>query len=51
MLQQAERWTDMANNLTEYRQKLASELTENLAAIEAESGIFLIKPMLSYKKT
>ena len=40
--------TDPLVKLKEEQANLASELTQKFDTIEQESGIFLIKPMLSY---
>ncbi|XP_071825507.1 uncharacterized protein [Apostichopus japonicus] len=45
----AERWGEQMDLLAEERMKLAHLLMESLTKIEEESGIFLIKPILSWK--
>lgn len=47
--QRAERWGEQMDHLAEERMKLAHLLMESLTKIEEESGIFLIKPILSWK--
>jgi len=37
------------NSLTSSRMELANQLMETLMSIEQESGIFLIKPMFSWR--
>ncbi|KAJ8036572.1 hypothetical protein HOLleu_20588 [Holothuria leucospilota] len=45
----AERWGEQMDMLAEERMRLAHLLMESLTKIEEESGIFLIKPILSWK--
>ncbi|XP_071942655.1 uncharacterized protein [Antedon mediterranea] len=45
----AQRWGDDMDKLAEERQMLANLLMETLSMIEEESGIFMIKPILSWK--
>lgn len=40
---------DRMDELANKRAELASELMESLEQLENESGIFMIKPMFSYK--
>ena len=48
-LQRAKRWSDRMDEMGVERYRLANMLMETLDIIEQESGIFLIKPMYSYR--
>lgn len=37
------------DDISNRRNELANDLTETMSEIESQSGIFLIKPMFSYK--
>nr|XP_034321464.1 uncharacterized protein LOC105319063 isoform X21 [Crassostrea gigas] len=45
----AKRWADKMDDMGSERMRLANLLMETLDSIEQESGIFLIKPMYSYR--
>nr|XP_022305371.1 uncharacterized protein LOC111112260 isoform X1 [Crassostrea virginica] len=45
----AKRWADRMDDMGSERMRLANLLMETLDSIEQESGIFLIKPMYSYR--
>ena len=47
--QRAMRWGDRMDELTAEREKLAHLLTDKFDMLEQDTGIFLIKPILSYK--
>ncbi|KAJ8311754.1 hypothetical protein KUTeg_011109 [Tegillarca granosa] len=47
--QRAKKWADKMDEMGSERLRLASLLMETLDSIEQESGIFLIKPMYSYR--
>ncbi|KAK2167423.1 hypothetical protein LSH36_28g08067 [Paralvinella palmiformis] len=47
--ERAKRWAEHMDQMGEERLHLVSELMTTLDSIERESGIFLIKPMYSYK--
>lgn len=47
--QRAKRWADRMDEMGVERYRLASMLMETLDSIEQESGLFLIKPMYSYR--
>ena len=47
--QRAQRWADKMDALGSERLQLANMLMITLDEIERESGIFLIKPMFSYR--
>lgn len=47
--QRAKRWSDRMDEMGIERYRLANMLMETLDTIEQESGIFLIKPMYSYR--
>ncbi|XP_048750682.2 myosin heavy chain, striated muscle-like isoform X3 [Ostrea edulis] len=47
--QRAKRWADKMDDMGSERMRLANLLMETLDSIEQESGIFLIKPMYSYR--
>ena len=47
--QRAKRWADKMDEMGMERMKLANVLMETFDDIERESGIFLIKPMYSYR--
>ncbi|KAK1160961.1 hypothetical protein AOXY_G19815 [Acipenser oxyrinchus oxyrinchus] len=49
-VQRLSRWTQHMAGLSEHRVQLALSITDILGSIEEESGIFLIKPMLLWKK-
>ena len=47
--QRAKRWADRMDEMGMERLRIANELMETLDMIEQQSGIFLIKPMYSYR--
>ena len=47
--QRAKQWADRMDEMGMERLRIASELMETLDTIEQQSGIFLIKPMYSYR--
>ncbi|XP_053387320.1 uncharacterized protein LOC123542904 [Mercenaria mercenaria] len=47
--QRAKRWADRMDEMGIERYRLANMLMETLDSIEQESGLFLIKPMYSYR--
>ncbi len=49
LFQRAQKWAERMDAMGLERLHLAQMLMETLDAIERESGIFLIKPMYSYK--
>ena len=49
ILQRAQRWGDQMDNLASERLRLAQMLMEALQKGEEESGIFMIKPILSWR--
>ncbi|MGH0125360.1 UNVERIFIED_CONTAM: hypothetical protein FKN15_028741 [Acipenser sinensis] len=49
-VQRLSRWSQHMAGLSEHRVQLALSITDTLGSIEEESGIFLIKPVLLWKK-
>ncbi|KAK6475273.1 hypothetical protein HHUSO_G24732 [Huso huso] len=49
-VQRLSRWSQHMAGLSEHRVQLALSITDTLGNIEEESGIFLIKPVLLWKK-
>ena len=47
--ERAKRWADRMDEMGIERLRIASQLMETLDTIEQQSGIFLIKPMYSYR--
>lgn len=47
--QRARRWGDKMDDLASERERLAYLLTDTFDMLEQDTGIFLIKPVLSYK--
>ena len=49
MIKRARKWENKMDELSNRRNELANDLTETMSEIESQSGIFLIKPLFSYK--
>ena len=49
LVQRAKRWADRMDDMTSERMRLAGLLMDTLENIEKESGIFLIKPVYTYR--
>lgn len=47
--ERAKRWGDTMDDLADTRQRLAQLMTETFERLENDTGIFLIKPVLSYQ--